>query len=500
MKFSAISAISSVFSGVAFQFPPLQEIETPQAESPIIIPLRRESVPIRRQGKIVSFKTSYSGLINIGAPNPQEFRVVFDTGSGHVVIPSVTCQSEACLSHKSFNISASESAIAINADGTQVPANELCDQVTIGFGTGEVTGEFVRDRVCLGNSNSSGALEYGCLDMHVVMAVEMSTQPFKSFLFDGILGLGLSSLALSDDFSFFQLMNNSGHLPAPQFGVFLTEGEWGEESQIAIGGFNSDKTLSALSWSPVAMSDLGYWQVRIVAVRIDGEELDVCKDGTCRGVVDTGTSHLGIPTPFDLQFAELLTRDAGDLLDCRLVTAPRVEFELESMNITLSPYNYMRRLPLREGVNVGSATVAFNDDNATNVSSTPRIATPPTQELDENATNVTRHCRPKLMPVNLPEPVGPKLFILGEPVLHRYYTVYDWAQLRVGFSLANTRQNTVDPTTLVPTQNGLLPDEVEHLLMQQHVRVSASSQEMQETELSMFVQMTVRVRVVRAAC
>jgi hypothetical protein len=396
-------------------------------------------------------------------------------------------------------MSASESAMPINADGTQVPPNELCDQVTIGFGTGEVTGEFVRDRVCLGPSNATGgSFKHGCLEMHVVMAVEMSTQPFKSFLFDGILGLGLSSLALSDDFSFFQLMNNSGHLPAPQFGVFLTEGEGGEESEIAIGGFNHNKILNPLAWSPVALSELGYWQVKIVAVRIDGKELDVCKDGTCRGVVDTGTSHLGIPTPFDLQFAELLTREADDLLDCRLVQAPKVEFELESTNISLSPYNYMRRLPLREGVNVGSATVAFNDENSTNGTGVPRIAIAPTPELDENATNVTRYCRPKLMPVNLPEPVGPKLFILGEPVLHRYYTVYDWAQLRVGFSLANTLQNTGDPHALISAaQKGMLPDEVEHLLMQQRVSMSTGPL---ESETAVFVQMTVRVRLVRTVC
>jgi hypothetical protein len=33
--------------------------------------------------------------------------------------------------------------------------------------------------------------------------------------------------------------------------------------------------------------------------------------------------------------------------------------------------------------------------------------------------------------VKLPEPLGPKLFILGEPVLHRYYTVYDWQEKKV---------------------------------------------------------------------
>jgi len=352
----------------------------------------------------------------------------------------------------------------------------------------------------LGSNSTPGGL--GCIEMNVVMAVEMSTQPFKSFMFDGILGLGLTSLALSEDFSFFQLMKNRGGLSANQFGVFLTEGEAGEQSEIALGGHNPNKILQPLSWSPVARSELGYWQVRILAVRIDGEELDVCKDGTCRGVVDTGTSHLGIPAPFDLQFANLLTRGAGDLLDCRLVRAPVVEFQLESTNLTLDPFNNMRRLPLREGVNVGSATVA-STTNKTNVSGGLQIArqteTSPAPELDDNATDVTRHCRPKLMPVNLPAPVGPKLFILGEPVLHRYYTVYDWGKLQVGFGLANTHQNLVDPRMLVPSNTGTLPDEVERLLMQQKISTSMAADSL-DNEPVVFVQMTVRLRLVTPSC
>jgi len=499
---SSIIATSTIFAAVAFQFPQQVAKEDPTLNDPVIIPLRRESVPVRRQGKIVSFKTSYSGLINIGSP-PQEFRVVFDTGSGHVLVPSIDCHSEACEVHKRFNKSASETAVAINTDGTRVPPNELCDQVTIGFGTGDVTGEFVLDRVCLGSAeNHTGQ---GCLNMHVVTAVEMSTQPFKSFLFDGILGLGLSSLALSEEFSFFHMMTASGLLPAPQFGVFLADGETDEQSEIAIGGFNINKTLDPLLWSPVAKADLGYWQVKIVAVRINGEELDVSKDGTCRGVVDTGTSHLGIPAPFDLQFAEILTRDAGDLLDCRLVDAPHVEYELESINLTVAAFNYMRRLPLREGVNVARTTVAFNGSNLTNstnftivqdshnsTNASYEVGVAETVDIDENATDVKRYCRPKLMPVNLPEPVGPKLFIIGEPVLHRYYTVYDWAQMRVGFSLANNHQNTADPNSLVPADQGVLPDEVERLLMQHEVHVTAVTS---NEDASVLVQMTVcRVR------
>merc|ERR1712151_636937 len=51
-------------------------------------------------------------------------------------------------------------------------------------------------------------------------------------------------------------------------------------------------------------------------------------------------------------------------------------------------------------------------------------------------------CYPTLMPIDLPEPLGPKLFILGEPVLQKYYTVYDWGEQRIGFGLALHKTGT----------------------------------------------------------
>merc|ERR1719329_739595 len=378
-----------------------------------MINLRRESVPVKRQGKVVSFKTSYSGVIGVGGPIPQEFRVVFDTGSGHVVVPASSCESEACLVHKRFNTTLSDSAVPINVDGAPVPAGKLCDQVDISFGTGQITGEFVRDKVCLGfpsdkvdsppefsmqkaedaELNVVQAVEQQqqqppqtCLEMNVLTAVKMSTQPFKAFNFDGIMGLGLASLAVGDEFSFFDVLTKSGKVQSAHF---------------------------------------GYWQVKIVAVRVDGVELDVCKDGTCRGVVDTGTSHLGIPAPHNVEVAGMLAVNAGDLLDCRLARAPVVEIELESINLTLGAENYMRRLPLREGVNVGSANGVDLNSNGTQTVRNDTLPVDATPWMDENQTNVTRHCTPRIMAVNIPEPVGPKLFILGEPVLHRYYSVYD---------------------------------------------------------------------------
>merc|ERR1719352_782633 len=93
---------------------------------PHLIPLRRELVPVKRKGKVVSFRTSYSGVVSIGRPVAQSFRVVFDTGSGHLILPSVECGSEACLVHKQYNQTGSQTAVPINVDGSVVKPGKKC--------------------------------------------------------------------------------------------------------------------------------------------------------------------------------------------------------------------------------------------------------------------------------------------------------------------------------------------------------------------------------------
>merc|ERR1719375_3003717 len=72
----------------------------PAGGNPHLIPLQKESTPVIRNNKIVSHKSSYSGKIAVGFPKAQEFRVVFDTGSAHIVLPSSDCKDEACLVHQ----------------------------------------------------------------------------------------------------------------------------------------------------------------------------------------------------------------------------------------------------------------------------------------------------------------------------------------------------------------------------------------------------------------
>jgi cathepsin D len=306
----------------------------------------------------------------------------------------------------------------------------------------------------------------------------------------------MKNLAVQDDFSYFDVLSRSPHITTPYFGVFLTEGDSpDEEAEIAFGGINKNKVLEEVKWNNVVNVDIGYWQVRIVAVRVGGVKLDVCDDGTCRGVVDTGTSHLGLPVPWNEEINAQLTSPAEDYLDCRLKNGPLLEFELDSINLTLSSWNYMRRLPIREGIQVGSThgvsdAVPPSADNTANGSlmnstnsSNESEDEGNTSAIDLNATNVTRFCRPRTMAVNLSEPVGPKFFILGEPVLHKFYTVYDWEKLRVGFALANNKRNTGPPTS--PDDRGVLPDDVELLMQKKSGMILDEDEDDDEPEIEL---------------
>jgi hypothetical protein len=452
----------------------------------------------------------------MGTPS-QEYRVVFDTGSGHLILPDARCKTDACLNgKKAYDMNASSTGAPINSWGLVVPVHKTRPRVNISFGTGGVNAQFVRDVVCIAPdlSTPNGAYEQaeqpqsshseatvedeevmneeftvkqsqgmeivdnsgegeGCVTRRVLTAMEMSTNPFYYFNFDGILGLGMKNLAVQPDFSYFDVLSRSPHITTHHFGIFLTEEESpNEHSEIAFGGINKDRVLEEVKWNNVVNADIGYWQVHIVAVRVGGVKLDVCDDGNCTGVVDTGTSHLGLPVPWNDVINDLLVSHAEDYLDCRLKDGPLLEFELDTINLTLASWNYMRRLPIREGIKVGSTHgvsdgVPIAPENIAGGSLTN--GTNSSDQIDDsgnidlNATNVTRFCRPRTMAVNLSASIGPKFFILGEPVLHKYYTVYDWEMLRVGFALANNQRNNGPAAD--PHDRGVLPNDVE-LLMQ----------------------------------
>merc|ERR550514_721387 len=60
----------------------------------------------------VVHKTAYWGTITMGTP-PQEFKVIFDTGSGNLILPSTECNMPGCNPHKKYDKSKSTTSSSV---------------------------------------------------------------------------------------------------------------------------------------------------------------------------------------------------------------------------------------------------------------------------------------------------------------------------------------------------------------------------------------------------
>lgn len=323
--------------------------------------------------------SEYYGVVSVGSP-PQSFQVVFDTGSGNLLLPSKECTDEACTSHKRYDasLSATSMQVAFADQPTQpVAADGTRDVVTITFGTGEMSGVYVRDNVCLGTEI--------CAQGNLIAATEESDEPFSLVPFDGILGLSLPQMAEGPSFSILDRMVQSGAFEQPLFSVFF--GNEGEQSEITFGSYKKDRMETELFWA--AVTTPGYWQVKMEDITIADQRMNLCSGGNgCQVAVDTGTSLLAGPsTIVDTLVEKLQVAD-----DCsNLNKLPDVGFIVEDHILNLKAEDYIAQ-------SLGGCSLG-------------------------------------LMALDIPPPKGP-LFIFGDPFLRKYYTVYDREGLRVGFSVA----------------------------------------------------------------
>lgn len=430
------------------------------------VKLMRQQIPLHSVGGMVHHKSAYYGRLSIGGPRAQPFDVVFDTGSGHLVVPSAICKLETCKKHRRFKRRASATAQDIDVDGSVVDPWQPRDQITVSYGTGEVTGIFIRDKVCLGdtespaktsqdpergqmllqkgvwikpNSSKTDLVEdeaadntrrpEGCMTLQFIGALEMSDDPFGTFAFDGVVGLGLLSLSQTPEFNFVEAAAKAGAWGSDVhtsrlFSVYLGISSE-HQSEITFGGWQPEHMHegTAHSWCNAVNSDEGHWQVKVFGIKVGGAQLDYCNDGTCHAVIDTGTSLMGVPSALGPQLIQSLRYfDTSEGSRCA-GPGPSLEIDLGNFTVTLDPHNFAR------------------PEFVPDVQDSPRAAEERTHNRTGNASAVAgKTCVPMIMHIDLPLPLNPKTLILGEPVLQRYYTAFDASARRVGFVEAKHAQ------------------------------------------------------------
>merc|ERR1719410_2979454 len=138
--------------------------------------------------------------------------------------------------------------------------------------------------------------------MRFTTAIMMTEEPFLNFSFDGIMGLGLASLSEAPQFNLVESGAQEGawygdEYRMKMFGIFLSVSEL-EHSEITLGGYKPEHIAAGeqIAWCKAYDAQLGHWQVAVKSITADGVQLPFCDDGTCRAVVDTGTSLLSVPS------------------------------------------------------------------------------------------------------------------------------------------------------------------------------------------------------------
>uniref|UniRef100_A0A8D1PGI3 Peptidase A1 domain-containing protein n=1 Tax=Sus scrofa TaxID=9823 RepID=A0A8D1PGI3_PIG len=208
----------------------------------------------------------YVGNISIGTP-PQQFSVVFDTGSADLWVPSIYCKSKACVTHRSFNPSHSST---FHLPGIFIELE---------YGSGKILGFLGQDTIRIDKLTSTGQA-FG------LSKVEIS-RTFEHAIYDGILGLAYPSLAMPGTTAVFDNLKKQGQISEPVFAFYLSTDKE-EGSVVMFGGVDKKYYKGDLKWVP--LSQPHYWQITLDRITWRGEVIG-CPSG-CQAIMDTGTTLL----------------------------------------------------------------------------------------------------------------------------------------------------------------------------------------------------------------
>jgi len=262
----------------------------------------------------------YFSEITIGTP-PQTFKVVLDTGSSNLWVPSSECGSIACYLHTKYDSSASST---YKKNGTSFE---------IHYGSGSLSGYVSNDVMSIGDLKIKG--------QDFAEATEEPGLAFAFGRFDGILGLGFDTISVNRMVPPFYNMIDQGLIDEPVFAFYLGDTSDGDTSEAIFGGIDESHYTGKLTTIPLRRK--AYWEVDLDAITFGDSSASLDSTGV---ILDTGTSLIALPSTL----AELLNKEMGAkkgyngqyTVECdKRDSLPDMSFTLSGYNFTITPYDYI---------------------------------------------------------------------------------------------------------------------------------------------------------------
>lgn len=341
--------------------------ESNQNQVPFVVPESKYESPLTNY-----LNAQYFTEIQIGTPG-QPFKVILDTGSSNLWVPSQDCSSLACFLHAKYD---HDSSSSYKANGSEF---------LIAYGSGSLEGYVSQDTVSLGD-----------LVIPKQDFAEATNEPGLAFAFgkfDGILGLAYNTISVNKIIPPIYNAIDQGLLDAPQFAFALGDTNKDEEDGgvATFGGYDETAFTGKITWLPVRRK--AYWEVSFDGIGLGDEYAPLISTGAA---IDTGTSLITLPS----SLAEIINAKIGATkswsgqyqVECDTRDSlPDLTLTFSGYNFTLTPYDYT----LEVG---GSCISAFT-------------------------------------PMDFPAPIG-DLAIIGDAFLRRYYSIYDLKKNAVGLAKA----------------------------------------------------------------
>ncbi|KAF4594942.1 Vacuolar protease A [Ophiocordyceps camponoti-floridani] len=260
----------------------------------------------------------YFSEISIGTP-PQTFKVVLDTGSSNLWVPSSQCSSIACFLHSKYD---SSSSSTFHKNGSEFK---------IRYGSGSLSGFVSQDTMTIGD-----------IEIKDQLFAEATNEPGLAFAFgrfDGILGLAYDTIAVNRIAPPFYNMMSQKLLDKPVFAFYLSGSDKG--SEVVFGGVDKDHYEGKIEYIPLRRK--AYWEVDFDSLAFGKEVAEMENTGI---ILDTGTSLNVLPS----SIAEMLNAEIGAkkswngqyTLDCaKRDSLPDVTFTMAGSNYSLPATDYI---------------------------------------------------------------------------------------------------------------------------------------------------------------
>lgn len=250
----------------------------------------------------------------------QPMYMLLDTGAGTSWVMGSDCGSEPCDMHDTFDVSTSDS----HKDPGQ--------HFSVSYGSGAVKGANARDTISVGGVDVT--MEFG--------VANDTSDDFKHFPFDGILGMSMSE-ARTDNFPL--KLKESGELEDNVFSIFLDRGSSGENrGELVLGGINKDKYTGDIGYTSIEKGS-DEWAIPIDGVGFGDKSLET---KSRVAYIDSGTSFAFAAKEEVKALHELIPgskTDDGVYWRVPCDTEKEVTFTFSGKRYAVSPEDYVSPSP-----------------------------------------------------------------------------------------------------------------------------------------------------------